>query len=265
VEKDRSPDQVRVLRPFLITFFLVAFPWTISLPQVSPSQAYNQGNRFFQEGQYKKAVGSYQKALNAGVRNSFLLYNLGNAYYKDGQLGRAIWAYEEAKVLSPRDGDITYNLKLLCSLLGDKSAEASAGGMIGFFSRLPGYFTLWELSWGESILYLLLTFSIVGFLLSFKPGPRRAMRRLITTLAFLFFVSLLLFASRTYQLNFKQRAVILATQLEARSGPGEEYTKIITLHEGMEVEIKENRQGWCLVKLPNGLGGWIEKDSLLRI
>jgi len=265
VEKARRPDKMRVLRSSLIALLLVVFSWITSFPQVGPSHAYNQGNRFFQEGQYKKAIESYEKALGSSIRNSYIFYNLGNAYYKDGQLGTAIWAYEKANALSPRDGDIIYNLELLRSLLKDNSEVPSSGGMIGFFSRLPGFFTLRELSWGESILYLLFTLSIIGYLLGFRPGLRRAMRYLVTIFTPLFFVSLLLFAARTYELNFKQRAVILSRQLDARSGPGEDYTKILTLHEGIKVEIKESRQGWCLIKLPNGLGGWIEEDSLLRI
>jgi len=244
---------MRALKPSLIALLLVVFSWITSFPQVGPSHAYNQGDKFFQEGQYKKAIESYEKALGSSIRNSYIFYNLGCAYYKDGQ------------ALSPRDGDIIYNLELLRLLLKDNSEVPSSGGMIGFFSRLPGFFTLRELSWGESILYLLFTLSIIGYLLVFRPGLRRAMRYLVTIFTPLFFVSLLLFAARTYELNFKQRAVILSTQLEARSGPGEGYNKILTLHEGIEVEIRESREGWCLIKLPNGLGGWIEEDSLLRI
>ncbi len=229
-----------------------------------PTQGYNQGNRYFQDGQYEKAIESYEETLRSGVENGNLFYNLGNAYYKDGQIGKAIWAYEKAKALSPRDGDVTFNLQLLRSLLEDKP-EVSSGGMIKLFIQLPGFFTLDELSWGESLLYLLLTLSIIVYLLSFKPGLRRTMKYLFAIFVPLFLICLLLFAARLYELNFKERAIILSRQLDARSGPGDDYTRILTLHEGIEVEIKQSREGWCLIKLPNGLGGWIEEGSLLRI
>ena len=256
---------MRALGLSVTAFLLVALPLMRSFSQVAPSQAYNRGNSFFQEGQYKKAIQAYRKALSLGVRNSYLYYNLGNAYYKDGQIGKAIWAYEKARILSPRDDDINFNLKLLRSFTEGKSSASSSGGMIRFFSQLPGFFALRELAWGETILYLFLTISLIGYLLSFKPGLRRTMRHLSTLVAPLFFVSTLLLFARYYELNFKQRAIILSPQLEARSGPGDEYTKILTLHEGIEVEIKESREGWCLIKLPNGLGGWVEQSSLLRI
>jgi len=229
-----------------------------------PTQGYNQGNRYFQDGQYEKAIESYEEALRSGVENGNLFYNLGNSYYKDGQIGKAIWAYEKAKAFSPRDGDVTFNLQLLRSLLEDKP-EVSSGGMIKLFIQLPGFFTLDELSWGESLLYLLLTLSIIVYLLSFKPGLRRTMKYLFAIFVPLFLICLLLFAARLYELNFKERAIILSRQLDARSGPGDDYTRILTLHEGIEVEIKQSREGWCLIKLPNGLGGWIEEGSLLRI
>jgi uncharacterized protein YgiM (DUF1202 family) len=49
------------------------------------------------------------------------------------------------------------------------------------------------------------------------------------------------------------------------SGPGEEYKHILTLHDGAEVRIREERQNYVLIQLPGGLGGWIEKESLEEI
>lgn len=44
--------------------------------------------------------------------NTSMLYNLGNRYFEEGQFGRAILAYERARVIDPRSRDIRTNLEL---------------------------------------------------------------------------------------------------------------------------------------------------------
>jgi len=53
----------------------------------------------------------------------------------------------------------------------------------------------------------------------------------------------------------------MGAQIHAMSGPGDEYTKVMSLHEGAEAQIEDNREGWYLIKLPNGLGGWIPQET----
>ena len=48
-------------------------------------------------------------------------------------------------------------------------------------------------------------------------------------------------------------------------GPGDEYIKHFALHEGTKVAVQRQSGEWCLVRLPNGLGGWIRADAMERI
>jgi uncharacterized protein YgiM (DUF1202 family) len=59
--------------------------------------------------------------------------------------------------------------------------------------------------------------------------------------------------------------VVVAPEVNALSGPGEEYKQILLLHDGTEVRIRESRGGYLLVQLPGGSGGWIRKDAVERV
>lgn len=50
--------------------------------------------------------------LSESGPNASLLFNLGNRYFDEGQFGRAILAYEQARVIDPRSRDIRTNLEL---------------------------------------------------------------------------------------------------------------------------------------------------------
>ena len=49
-----------------------------------------EGNKYYKEGKYDKAIESYEKLVNSGYADGVLFYNLGNAYEKMGETGKAI-------------------------------------------------------------------------------------------------------------------------------------------------------------------------------
>ena len=53
--------------------------------------------------------------------------------------------------------------------------------------------------------------------------------------------------------------------VEARSGPGEQYTTVFTVHEGLTAELKETASDWQRIVLGNGLEGWIPRTAGERI
>lgn len=84
--KNNSSINVVALQVATILLILVI----LSLKEVkaqdlmSASGLYNQGNKYYSEGNYSAAVNAYEEAIKR-VLNASLYYNLGNAYFKAGK------------------------------------------------------------------------------------------------------------------------------------------------------------------------------------
>ena len=117
-----------------------------------------QGNDYYQNKQYERAVESYSKLVDEGYSGTSLFYNLGNAYYREGKIGYAILYYRKALKLSPGDDDVQHNLAIANLKTVDK------------IDTLPQFFLF---QWWES---LLAVFSLSGW----------------TYLAYAFYIMLLL-------------------------------------------------------------------------
>jgi hypothetical protein len=60
--------------------------------------------------------------------------------------------------------------------------------------------------------------------------------------------------------------VVTDEVVEVLSGPGETHPKLFTVHEGLTVEVRAEREGWIQVSLPDGRGsGWIPAGSMERV
>ncbi len=57
-------------------------------------------------------------------------------------------------------------------------------------------------------------------------------------------------------------AIVLAAETIGRSGPGDDFLQAFTLHEGTKVVLERKEGPWGLVRLPNGIGGWIVLDAI---
>jgi tetratricopeptide (TPR) repeat protein len=76
--------------------------------------------RFYQRGEFDRAIALYEKRLSNEPANASLYHNLGLSYYRNGQLGPAIAAYLQAAQLQPGEPDIRYNLEFLLKQTQDK-------------------------------------------------------------------------------------------------------------------------------------------------
>jgi len=52
---------------------------------------------------------------------------------------------------------------------------------------------------------------------------------------------------------------------KAYSCPGEDYKEILEIHDGAELKIREERNGYYLIQLPGGIGGWVKTEGVEKV
>jgi tetratricopeptide (TPR) repeat protein len=59
--------------------------------------------------------------------------------------------------------------------------------------------------------------------------------------------------------------IVFALVVEVLAGPGYNNPALFTVHEGLTLQIRAEREEWLQVSLPNGLNGWIAKESVEKV
>jgi tetratricopeptide (TPR) repeat protein len=230
----------------------------VSVMALAPAGPYNQGNQLYARKDYAGAVRAYQQALKAGP-SADVCYNLGNALFKSGRIGPAIVQYRRADYLRPRDADIGRNLSFARSYRVDKvltAADPVARALDETFHLL---------SRREAALLAAFSFLLAALSLSAWIVRRRTVfilgTAVLATLSLFCLITQWTWAGEVGA----QPAVVVAPEVNALSGPGEEFKQILLLHDGTEVRIREQRGGYLLVQLPGGSGGWIRSEAVERV
>ncbi len=89
---------------------------------------YNIGNTFYQQKEYARASEEYGSALSfvkpkQGIFSSQVHYNIGNCEYRLENLQGAIDSYEKTLELNPQDKDAQHNIGFIKKLLKQKQKE----------------------------------------------------------------------------------------------------------------------------------------------
>ncbi len=225
---------------------------------LSPVELYNQGNQSYQAGDFAEAIENYEEAAKRTV-TADLYYNLGNSYFKAKKIGKAIVNYQRARFLNPRDADIHHNLLFARNYRVDKIGSVP-GPIARLLSNTFHYFSLREASILTTVFFLLSSILVSLFVIY-----RRTLfvYGIIVSalLCLFFFVTWNVWASEVRS----RSSVIVVREVNALSGPGEDYKEILTVHDGTEVKTKELRGEYVLIQIPGGIGGWIRKDTLEEV
>ena len=241
-----------------ITLALVASIPTDSAAE-SPEQIFDRGNAAYEQQDYAEAAEAYRTVLRYGIEDPRVEYNLANAEFRLGRLGSAILHYERARRLDPVDPDIRDNLEFARTFCYDQVISPEGTALLrwlhGWQDRLGPDRQAWAtlgLGW--------VICAVVAWGLA-KPG------RWSPAIGW-FFASVLLVTSlaawswhATYQrLEATPLAVVLASSAEVLAGPGGNNPTLFVVHEGLTVEVRDVREEWIQVALPNGLNGWLPRD-----
>lgn len=225
---------------------------------VTPAELYDQGNRHFENREFPRAIASYQQALSM-AQSPDIYYNLGNAYFKEGQLGRAVMNYRRGRVLAPRDPDINSNLTFVRNYRADKLLSQT-----GPIDRII-YNVLHYFSYYESAVLSLFLLGLGSLLISLFIVYRKRILLYSSIAAGLVFLYFFAVQGVWHGEIRSSPAVVVVPEADALSGPGDDYKQVLLLHDGTEVSVKNERNGYYLIQLPGGSGGWLKKGSLERI
>ena len=224
------------------------------------ASTYNEANALYRQGEFRKAAGRYEEVVSRGVRNGNVFFNLGNAYFKAGETGLAILAYERALRLMPDDEDVLANLRFVNAVKEDKSPDDDLNLATRILSSGYRLLSADVLAVSGSVCLFMLAAAAVIRLLS---ASRRSLWIGLLVLAGMGFCgSGALLTYRVYTESSVSEAIVIADEVRGRSGPGDDYLLVFTIHEGTKVTIERMEDRWYLVRLPNGIGGWLPGTAM---
>ncbi len=254
-------------RKILLILLLAVLSFTVVCygNQNDYENKFKAGNSLYEKGDYRGAEKLYEDIIKSGVVNSALYYNAGNASFKAGFIGKAILYYERALRIAPRDGDIKQNLRYIRSVTVDKQADENSGVVSLLFSGLKGILSLNELTITVFILYVILFLGGLIYIFSDRFSLKFSLKLTGIFLFSVFLIFSLFLCIRIYEQDCMRQGIIMVSQEKARSGPGEDYTEVFTIHEGSRVYLRDTIQDWRKVTLPNGYSGWIKNNSVEEI
>lgn len=227
----------------------------------TPEELFDRGNVAYGEGRFEDAAEAYRDALRYGIQDPRLEYNLGNAAFKLGDLGEAILHYERAYRLAPTDPEIRGNLELARSLRADQVEATELPALLRYLRSIQDRVGPDR----QAVVLLLLVWIAVGIVTWCSAKPRGWTPTAGWTLAAVLLAGFLLAASwRGTQRRLERAdvAVVLVDSVEVLAGPGQNNAPLFTVHEGLDLRVRAEREDWVQVSLPNGLNGWVPRESL---
>lgn len=228
---------------------------------LTPEELASKGNHAYSEGRFQDAAAAYREVLKYGIQDARVEYNLGNAAFKLGHTGEAILHYRKAALLDPLDDEIRANLRFVEATCLDRVEPPVVAAPVRWLTHLqemigPDRQALAALA----LLWVLVLF--LGWNLA-TPGRWRGWYGWIA--ASLLVAILLVGASwwmTTDRLAPGRTAVVLAPKVEILAGPGRNNVTLVTVHEGLALEVRSIRGDWVQVRMPQGLNGWVPADQV---
>lgn len=227
--------------------------------------AWDEGNKAYIDGDYKKAIERYTAILDRDRYSVKLYYNLANAYFKTGEIGRAILYYNKALKLAPSNDDVRYNLAIAEAQTKDKIAVVPEFFLNRWMRGIRN--TMSCTTW--SVVSLAAFAAIFVFALLFLLSGRIAVRKTgfygaLAALTVFVIATSFAIAERRDMLR-REQAVVMSSAISVKSSPDRSATDLFVLHEGTKVRIATEIDGWYEIVIADGKKGWTESRNIEQI
>ena len=233
---------------------MIVLCFFVQLYAGNDEELFLSGNKLYEQGQYDKALASYDAITKKGRA---VLYNMGNCYYHKGDCAQACvyWARAQQGATGQEIKQIAQcrqHIMQKCS----KPYETSLVERLHYYVRtMVPYASLFFMQ----IFFLLLWCLFVCFV--YHKGRSY---KLITGL---FFICILVVSTILFVRVIKQCTpcgVITKDKTALFVGPNDSFHTNGLLSVPDHVEIQEEREGWYKVRYCDTIG-WIKAESVQRI
>lgn len=224
-----------------------------------------EGNTFYKEGNYTRAVGVYLAIEEQGLESDDLYFNIANCYYKLNKVAPAIYYYEKALKVAPGNEDAKSNLAFAKRMTIDVIEELPKT----FFQRFS-INVIQKLSFDTwALIAVLASFmaSLLFLLYYFSSSTKKKLFYFNTTIfAVLVLAISVFFAFNNFNTVQKNRtAIIFAQKAEIKNAPSTNSDEVFELHEGTKVFVLDELDDWKKIKIADGKIGWVHSNDLKEI
>lgn len=232
---------------FLATFFLFV---TVLVSAQSPEEWFQRGNLAYAEGNYEEAISAYESALDR-AHSAALHNNLGNAYAQLGRAGPAVLHYERALAMEPGKAEAVFGLQRMRDRAGLTEPERS------LLWGLAQHFHVDTWAWFSAFVFWL-----GGALIALPylvPNLGKSLPFTVAVICLLAFstgvLGLLGYHGRGHE------GVILTAEATLRVAPASQSPAAGEVREGLTAQYVDQRNGFYLVRLPDGQSGWLKASE----
>lgn len=218
------------------------------------AELFEEGNRLYAAKDYEGARKAYEQAVDEGARDPAIFLNLGHAEYQSGRPALALINYKRALALDPSQDAARQSLEHVGKELGISSRGVGFADIAGRYISFDLLALLGSLLvWGGLLLVLYAVFS---------NRKRGALVALGIGAALIGATAVAIAWTGDSRVALSQISVT-TTEISAHASPSENSQKQANLRIGDAVRVlARGDEGWSLVKLPNGLKGWVQSDAL---
>ncbi len=219
----------------------------------------------YHDKDYQTALENFSLIENEGIINADLYYNIGNCYFRINEVGRAILYFKKALKVESDHKAARRNLDYALTFTKDKQDSENENVIRSFWQKAFDVLSINLLAIISLFIFVLIIMLICFMIIHYRNREKTVPIFITTVLIFLFLAFLIISLLKWQEFHKTDEAVLLSISAIGYSGPGEDFTRVFTIHEGMIFTIERDEENWSLIKLENGLGGWIKKDTYVRI
>jgi hypothetical protein len=242
----------------LLVAWLCAGAWAVAQ---TPEEIFDRASTAYREERFEEAAEGFRALLAQRIRDPIVEYNLGNAEFRLGHLGQAILHYERAQRLDPLDSDVRANLEYARSLCFDRVEVHEPAPPVRWLRDVQDRIGPDRQAW--LVLGVLWSLAALVAWCSSRPrGWSAAHGWVLSGLLLLFLVVTTSWYTTLRRVEGRRAGVVLEPAADVLAGPGQNNPTLFTVHEGLVLEVRSERDQWLQVSLPNGLNGWILRGTV---
>ncbi len=220
----------------------------------------DEGNQHFRNGDFDRARFAFEEALSHGVESGAAYYNLGNAYFRLDRLGKAMLNYQRAARIFPGDVALEHNLDLVRSRARDRLSVLPQPVWSKWWNGFVQNVGLGRLFWIGMAAWLA-GLGLFGWRL-YSESLTTGVRRLVSVLVLLGLLGGAGAVATSVARSDELSAVVTSGRTDVLEAPSNGSRILIVVHEALVVDVLSELDRWAHVRLPNGITGYVEKETI---